>query len=149
MQLCRGITLIYFQVLAISDVIIYRTRAERLPADFYTFLGQASKAYTQHFQVIINIYEKLIFDQITRVILIYFYQVVLKNAGHHAELGGPLSARGPAIIISHEPRHSSPLMMGKLFVFHQPNLATIKICNLQNFIQVQKAKLPKIRFCPG
>lgn len=37
------------KVLAVSDVIIYRTRAERLQRDMYTFLGGASKAYKEHF----------------------------------------------------------------------------------------------------
>ncbi|PSN51709.1 Zinc finger FYVE domain-containing protein 1 [Blattella germanica] len=38
------------QVLAVSDIVIYRTRSERLHQDLYTFLGSASRAYTQHFQ---------------------------------------------------------------------------------------------------
>lgn len=32
-----------------SDVIIYRTRAERLQKDLYTFLGGASDVYKKHF----------------------------------------------------------------------------------------------------
>ncbi|KAK7070678.1 Zinc finger FYVE domain-containing protein 1 [Halocaridina rubra] len=34
-------------VLAVSDVIIYRTRAERLNTDMYKFLAEASRAYTK------------------------------------------------------------------------------------------------------
>lgn len=36
-------------MLAVSDIIIYRTRAERLQRDMYTFLGGASRAYKEHF----------------------------------------------------------------------------------------------------
>ena len=37
------------KVLAMSDVLIYRTRAERLHTDMYQFLCDASSAYTKHF----------------------------------------------------------------------------------------------------
>ncbi|XP_055639521.1 zinc finger FYVE domain-containing protein 1-like isoform X2 [Toxorhynchites rutilus septentrionalis] len=37
------------KVLAISDIVIYRTRSERLRSDMYTFLGNASKAYSKYF----------------------------------------------------------------------------------------------------
>jgi hypothetical protein len=42
-------TRLLLKVLAISDVIIYRTRAERLHNDLFTFLGDASRAYGHHF----------------------------------------------------------------------------------------------------
>lgn len=42
-------TRLLLKVLAISDVIIYRTRAERLHNDLFTFLGDASRAYVHHF----------------------------------------------------------------------------------------------------
>jgi zinc finger FYVE domain-containing protein 1 len=42
-------TRLLLKVLAISDIIIYRTRAERLHNDLFTFLGDASRAYVQHF----------------------------------------------------------------------------------------------------
>ncbi|KAK4290957.1 hypothetical protein Pmani_036175 [Petrolisthes manimaculis] len=38
------------KVLAVSDVIIYRTRAERLNTDMYKFLAEASRAYTKYFR---------------------------------------------------------------------------------------------------
>lgn len=38
------------KVLAISDIIIYRTRAERLNTDMYKFLAEASRAYTKYFR---------------------------------------------------------------------------------------------------
>ncbi|XP_044749017.1 zinc finger FYVE domain-containing protein 1-like isoform X3 [Coccinella septempunctata] len=37
------------KVLAVSDIVIYRTRTERLQRDMYSFLGSASKAYKNHF----------------------------------------------------------------------------------------------------
>lgn len=37
------------KVLAISDIVIYRTRSERLRSDMYKFLGTASKAFTKYF----------------------------------------------------------------------------------------------------
>ena len=39
------------KVLAISDIVIYKTRAERLHADLFYFMGDASKAYNEHFSV--------------------------------------------------------------------------------------------------
>lgn len=42
-------TRLLLKILAVSDVIIYRTRAERLPKDLYTFLGGASEVYKKHF----------------------------------------------------------------------------------------------------
>jgi zinc finger FYVE domain-containing protein 1 len=37
------------QILAVSDVVLFRTRAERLHRDLFSFLGNASKAYIKHF----------------------------------------------------------------------------------------------------
>ena len=42
-------TRLLLKVLAISDVVIYRTRAERLHNDLFTFLGDASDAYWKYF----------------------------------------------------------------------------------------------------
>lgn len=44
-------TRLLLKVLAVSDIVIYRTRAERLHNDLFYFLGDASKAYNSHFQV--------------------------------------------------------------------------------------------------
>jgi len=43
-------TRLLLKVLAVSDVVIYRTRAERLHNDLFYFLGDASKAYNKHFK---------------------------------------------------------------------------------------------------
>ena len=37
------------KVLALSDVVILCTKAERIPNDLFLFLGDASKTYTEHF----------------------------------------------------------------------------------------------------
>lgn len=78
-----------FKVLAVSDIVIYRTRSERLHSDLFTFLGSASRAYTQHFQA------------------------ALQAVGQRSEFGGPLSALGPAVIIFHETRHTRTLQACK------------------------------------
>ncbi|XP_076068566.1 zinc finger FYVE domain-containing protein 1-like isoform X2 [Oratosquilla oratoria] len=38
------------KVLAISDIVIYRTRSPRLQTDMYKFLHEASRAYTKYFK---------------------------------------------------------------------------------------------------
>ncbi|KAG8042234.1 hypothetical protein G9C98_004868 [Cotesia typhae] len=43
-------TRLLLKVLAISDIVIYRTRSERLHMDLFTFFGAASRAYSLHFQ---------------------------------------------------------------------------------------------------
>jgi zinc finger FYVE domain-containing protein 1 len=42
------------KVLAISDIIIYRTRAERLSIEMYKFLATASKTYLKHFSPMLH-----------------------------------------------------------------------------------------------
>ncbi|KAK6621355.1 hypothetical protein RUM43_011661 [Polyplax serrata] len=74
-------TRLLLKVLAVSDVVIYCLRSERLPRDMFTFLASASKAFTHHFKSALN------------------------NIG----VGGPLTALGPAVVIFHESRHTKPL----------------------------------------
>lgn len=78
-----------FKVLAVSDIVIYRTRSERLHGDLFTFLGSASRAYTHHFQG------------------------ALQAVGQRSDLGAPLSALGPAVIIFHETKHTHTLQACK------------------------------------
>lgn len=42
------------KVLAIADIIIYRTRSERLQSNMYKFLGTASKIYQKHLSPLLN-----------------------------------------------------------------------------------------------
>ncbi|CAH0392795.1 unnamed protein product [Bemisia tabaci] len=78
-------TRLLLKILAISDIVIYRTRSERLHRDLFSFLGSASRTYTQHFHS------------------------ALQSVTQRNEFGGPLSALGPAVIIFHETRHTQPL----------------------------------------
>lgn len=74
------------KVLAVSDIVIYRTRAERLHNDLFSFLGDASRAYVQHFSK------------------------ELKALKERCNLACPISSLGPAVIIFHETLHTRPLL---------------------------------------
>lgn len=78
-------TRLLLKVLAVSDIVIYRIKAERLQSDMYTFLGGASKAYKDHFQS------------------------ALQQVWEKAEVDAPMSALGPSIIIFHETVHTNTL----------------------------------------
>ncbi|XP_067140669.1 zinc finger FYVE domain-containing protein 1-like isoform X1 [Centruroides vittatus] len=78
-------TRLLLKVLAISDIVIYRTRSERLCNDLFTFLGDASQAYVQHFSR------------------------ELRAASARCNFAGPLSSLGPAVIIFHETTHTNIL----------------------------------------
>ncbi|XP_054723229.1 zinc finger FYVE domain-containing protein 1-like isoform X2 [Uloborus diversus] len=73
------------KILAISDIVVYRTRAERLHNDMFSFLGDASSAYTRHFSQ------------------------ELEEACTRCNVDGPLSILGPAVIIFHETQHTEVL----------------------------------------
>ncbi|XP_049841718.1 zinc finger FYVE domain-containing protein 1-like [Schistocerca gregaria] len=80
-------TRLLLKVLAVSDVVIFRTRAERLHRDMLVFLGSASRAYSQHFSAAL--------------------QAV---SGKLRALGGAsMPSLGPSVIIFHETRHTRPL----------------------------------------
>uniref|UniRef100_A0A672LZG1 Zinc finger FYVE domain-containing protein 1-like n=1 Tax=Sinocyclocheilus grahami TaxID=75366 RepID=A0A672LZG1_SINGR len=66
------------KVLAVSDVAIYRTRAERLHNDMFQFLGSASAAYLKHFTP------------------------ELRALSSRCGLDVPLSSLGPAVIVFQE-----------------------------------------------
>ncbi|XP_039294363.1 zinc finger FYVE domain-containing protein 1 [Nilaparvata lugens] len=82
-------TRLLLKVLAVSDIVVYRTRAERLHNDIFKFLGWASRAYTQHFQGALA--------------------AVGGGAGGGLEGGRPLSALGPAVILFHETHNTRTL----------------------------------------
>ena len=81
-------TRLLLKVLAISDIVIYRTRAERLHNDLFTFLGDASEAYWKYFTP------------------------ELKEASDRCKLNVPLSTLGPSVIIFHETQHTELLGEG-------------------------------------
>ena len=78
-------TRLLLKVLAISDVIIYRTRAERLHNDLFTFLGDASRAYGHHFAS------------------------ELREALSRGGLGYSLMDLGPVVVVFHETLHTDVL----------------------------------------
>ncbi|XP_030627573.1 zinc finger FYVE domain-containing protein 1-like isoform X2 [Chanos chanos] len=78
-------TRLLLKVLAVSDVIIYRTHTDRLHDDLFKFLGDASDAYLK------------------------FFTKELKAATTRCGLDVPLSTLGPAVIIFHETVHTKPL----------------------------------------
>lgn len=78
-------TRLLLKILAVSDIIIYRTRAERLQRDMYTFLGGASRAYKEHFED------------------------ALKQIRQMSDAENATSLMGPSIIIFHETRHTNTL----------------------------------------
>lgn len=84
---CQRRTRLLLKVLAISDIVIYRTRSERLEDNLFTFLGDASRVYVQHF------YKEM------------------KNAFQRLpELNGQsFSELGPVVIIFQETRDTEPL----------------------------------------
>ncbi|XP_015911208.2 zinc finger FYVE domain-containing protein 1 isoform X1 [Parasteatoda tepidariorum] len=98
------------KVLAISDVVIYRTRAERLHNDMFSFLGDASSAYTKHFTP------------------------ELEEASARCNVDGPISVLGPSVIIFHETRHTEVLsnILGPSVInFHEKQHADV-ISNIED-----------------
>ncbi|XP_036339481.1 zinc finger FYVE domain-containing protein 1-like isoform X2 [Rhagoletis pomonella] len=69
------------KILAVSDIVIYRTRSERLHSDMFEFLGSASEAFCLHFA----------------------------QALQSLPVPGTAQTLGPAVIIFHETQHTNPL----------------------------------------
>ncbi|GAB6021662.1 Zinc finger FYVE domain-containing protein 1 [Chamberlinius hualienensis] len=86
---CNQRTRLLLKVMAISDVVIYRSRAERLHSDMYQFLGDASKAFNNHFKQ------------------------ELKAALDRCRLECSVSQLGPYVIIFHETLHTNILTFDK------------------------------------
>lgn len=78
-------TRLLLKVLAVSDIVMYRTQSERLNRDLFTFFGTASRAYSNHFQTAL--------------------QAVVQREG----VLNSLSTLGPSVIILHETRYTKPL----------------------------------------
>ena len=84
-------TRLLLKVLAVSDVVIYRTKADRLHNDLFQFLGDASKAYMKHFS------EEL--------------RAAWKRC--HMDSHVSLSNLGPSVIVFHETMHTDVLGEGR------------------------------------
>lgn len=84
---CQRRTRLLLKVLAISDIVIYRTKSERLEDNLFTFLGDASRVYVQH-----------------------FYKEMRNAFQRLPELNGhSLTELGPVVIIFQETRDTEPL----------------------------------------
>lgn len=81
-------TRLLLKILAVSDLIIYRTHADRLHDDLFRFLGDASEAYLKYFTK------------------------ELKATAERLGQDVPLSTLGPSVIIFHETVHTSLLGSG-------------------------------------
>ncbi|XP_067943609.1 zinc finger FYVE domain-containing protein 1-like [Watersipora subatra] len=77
-------TRLLLKILAVSDVIIYRTAADRLHTDLFQFLGDASQAYSKHFRQELELRKS--------------------HAGHRL-----LQEMGPAVIVFHETKRTNTL----------------------------------------
>jgi len=80
------------KVLAVSDVVVYKTRAERLHSDLFYFLGDASKAYNEHFSAELQ-------------------RVADKRSGETGERKGQGGScmMGPTVVIFHETQFTDVL----------------------------------------
>jgi len=82
-------TRLLLKVMAVSDMIIYRTRAERLHSDLFQFLGNASVAFRRHFSS------------------------ELRAAAQRFQSDDiDVSSLCPAVVIFHETQHTEPLPEG-------------------------------------
>lgn len=78
-------TRLLLKVLAVSDIVVYRTQSEKLNRDLFTFLGTASRAYS------------------------HYFEAALQAIGQRKGVQGSLSALGPSIIVLHETKYTRPL----------------------------------------
>lgn len=95
-----------FQVLAVSDIVVYRTRAERLHNDMFVFLSSASGAYLKHFTP------------------------ELRDLSSRCGLDVPLSSLGPAIIVFQETTHTQLLGHGRTwkYIFMAFSFLVLRFC---------------------
>ena len=73
------------KILCISDIIIFRTRAPKLPNDMFQFLSDASNAFIKYF--------KRELDRVMKT----------------CQTEGPMSTMGPTLIVFHETHHTEVL----------------------------------------
>ncbi|CAF1075055.1 unnamed protein product [Adineta steineri] len=73
------------KILCISDIVIYRTRASKLPNDMFQFLSDASNAFLKYFRK------------------------ELENVMKNCKADGPMSTMGPTLIVFHETQHTGIL----------------------------------------
>ncbi|XP_050469652.1 zinc finger FYVE domain-containing protein 1-like isoform X1 [Bombus huntii] len=79
-------TRLLLKVLAVSDIVVYRTQSDKLNRDLFTFLGTASRAYS------------------------HYFQTALRAIGQRKGVQDSLSTLGPSIIVLHETKYTKPLI---------------------------------------
>jgi zinc finger FYVE domain-containing protein 1 len=87
------------KILCISDIVIYRTRASKLPNDMFQFLSDASNAFLKYFRK------------------------ELENVMKNCKVDGPMSTMGPTLIVFHETQHTGIL---KDFQAHKTAVEQLK-----------------------
>ena len=73
------------KILCISDILIYRTRAPKLPNDMFQFLSDASNAFLKYFRK------------------------ELESVMKTCKVDGPISTMGPTLVVFHETQHTEVL----------------------------------------
>ncbi|XP_065661273.1 zinc finger FYVE domain-containing protein 1 [Hydra vulgaris] len=105
------------KVLAVSDVVIYRTRAERLHSDMFLFLGDASEAYLKYFASDLK---------------------SVKKRGKMDDT--PLCNLGPTIIIFQETHYTLPLGFdNSINSFSKHNNQTPEDILRENFANIKRS----------
>ncbi|CAF0817462.1 unnamed protein product [Didymodactylos carnosus] len=73
------------KILCISDIIVFRTRAQKLPNDMFHFLSDASNAFLK------------------------FFRKELENVMKNLKADGPITCLGPTLVVFHETQHTDVL----------------------------------------
>ena len=105
------------KILCISDIVIYRTRASKLPNDMFQFLSDASNAFHK------------------------FFRKELENVMKSCQTDGPISTMGPALIIFHETQHTG-ILKGAVYRLTQDQVNPP--CCLDHF-QCQKTAVEQVK----
>lgn len=94
--------------MAISDVVIYRTRADRLHNDMFRFLSESSRAYVN-----------------------YFAQE-LEEAAQRGHIEASMSSLLPACVVFHETQHTDTLDESNMAVQDELEVSFMKEHNLSH-----------------
>ena len=107
------------KILCISDIIIFRTKAPKLPNDMFQFLSDASNAFLKYFRK------------------------ELENVMKNCKADGPMSTMGPTLIVFHETQHTEVLR--GLFLFHINTSEDDKEMLFLDHIQCQKTAVEQLK----
>ena len=107
------------KILCISDIIIFRTKAPKLPNDMFQFLSDASNAFLKYFRK------------------------ELENVMKNCKADGPMSTMGPTLIVFHETQHTEVLR--GLCVFHILRNKNKEMIWFLDHIQCQKTAVEQLK----